>query len=131
MLKRLKKLVSGRARGVRPQLRIVVDDAGASVVDADTQRQLWRIEWAAVKEIVGWKDDVFSYDIMCLGFRTTDADQYYVCDEEYQGWEELTAKVDQVFSLQGSSWWSRVAFPPHARNWTVVWGSPLPMDGVK
>ena len=102
--------------------RIVVDAEHVARLDAPTATPLWRIGWADVREVAAWKDDVFSYDIICLGFRTQ-AGGFCWCDEEDEGWDDLLAVTERVLGVQSEDWWKRVAFPAFRQNWTVLWQS--------
>jgi hypothetical protein len=100
---------------------IVVDQDGVSLLRARDNACFWELRWVDVKEIVAWKDDVWSYDIICMGFRLGEAPHYLWCDEECAGWKELEAKVAQLPGTQ-TDWWSKVAFPAFVSNWTTIWG---------
>lgn len=86
----------------------------------------WRIFWSDVKEIAAWKDDVFSYDTICLGFRTTDKLDYFWCDEEGEGWKAPTAFLKTKFGVEWDAWFDKVAFPAFQKNFATLWGTPIP-----
>ena len=100
--------------------RIVVVDNGVSLWRVKDNVCIWQISWADVKEIVAWKDDVWAYDIICIGFRIGDAPEYLWCDEENAGWDELSKKLATMAGVE-ADWWRKVAFPAFAANWTTIW----------
>jgi hypothetical protein len=96
-------------------MRIVLD---ADSVGVDGQ---WTVRWSDIREIAAWKDDLFGYDIICMGFRTGNHNEYFKADEEQEGWNALRAEVESRYGARG--WWEKVAYPAFARNWTVLWRS--------
>lgn len=82
------------------------------------------VKWASVKEIFAYKDDVFAYDIICLGFRVSDAGTYYWVDEEHLGYHELVAELERRFENLDKDWWEKVAYPAFERNQMTIWGEP-------
>jgi hypothetical protein len=65
---------------------IMLGPSGFSVTDDD--RELLRIDWASVLKVVAFKDDLWAYDEICLGFRVVEADSYQIVTESYIGYEE-------------------------------------------
>jgi len=115
---------------IRNDSRIIIDDEGVRLIDhAGAER--WRFPWAQVKEIVAWKDDVFAYDILCLGFRVGNLPEYFACDEEQHGWGDLLDAVEQRFGVKKTEWRPKVVFPAFASNWTVLWeANPSEREGT-
>jgi hypothetical protein len=108
---------------VKKDFRIVVTGSSVSLRRLKDDARVWETRWADVKEIVAWKDDVWSNDIICMGFRLEDAARYVWCDEECDGWGELLKKVEQIIG-KPDTWWSKVAFPAFETKWTTIWGEP-------
>lgn len=80
-----------------------------------------RVEWAAVGEVVAFKDDLFGVDEVCLGFRTTLGDQYWRVEESGLGYREMLVALPKYFPGIREDWWHEVAFPAFERNWTRLW----------
>jgi hypothetical protein len=86
----------------------------------------WACRWDEVKEVVAWKDDVFGYDIICIGLRVRDEPEYLKIDEEQTGWAEAVRAIEQRYGIDGEEWWRAVAFPAFVENWRVLWGEAWP-----
>lgn len=108
---------------MRRGFHIVMNGEGVGLFD-DNDVAVWKIRWEEVKEVVAYKDDVFAYDIICVGFRVGDEPYYQCCDEEHKGWDELHRELAERFGVRLEDWWQGVAFPAFARNWTILWGKP-------
>lgn len=100
---------------------LLVDEVGVRLRDVKSQADVWRVQWADVREIAAWKDDVFCYDIICMGFRIGDEDAFFECDEKRAGWDALNAALLDRFGVRWENWFSVVAYPAFVLNWTVLW----------
>jgi hypothetical protein len=81
---------------------------------------LFRVRLAEVKEFFAFKLDLLTTDCVCLGFRVTDAGDYRRVDEEMPGYAELVEAMQRHFPDYNKDWWSQVAFPAFAANYTAV-----------
>ena len=106
--------------------RVAIDDTGLELWDESCAAQVWRCYWADVKEVVAWKEDCFTSDNICIGFRVEEEPQYLQVVEEAEGWQELLAELEQRYRIRPEDWWSRVAFPAFRTNWTSLWGVRFP-----
>lgn len=102
--------------------RIQFDENHVALV-REPNHVLWELNWDDVLEIAAWKDDLWSYDEICMGFRISEGDSYFWCDEEDQGWVNLMRTCEQRFGFE-DGWWSKVAIPAFERKWTVFWKRP-------
>lgn len=80
------------------------------------------LRWDDVKEIFAFKDDVFGYDIICIGFRLDDEGKYLKIDEEFEGFKELLVFLPTVFPAVRADWFFEVAFPAFATCLVSLWG---------
>lgn len=86
------------------------------------------VRWKEVRGIAAWKQDCFTVDEICLGFRIHGTDHYAVVSESTDGCDDLISEMQRRFPGHNESWWSRVAFPPFLECWTVIWGdAPEPV----
>ena len=103
---------------------ILLSKAGVALTNAltDTHRvkAVWQCKWEEVREVVAWKDDAYIYDIIRIGFRTSDEPQYLVAHEEADGWDQLILALEYRFGICWSDRYSQVAFPAFRENWTVL-----------
>jgi hypothetical protein len=90
------------------------DESGFAVTQTSAGSPVALLKWNAVKTILAYKRDVYAYDLICLGFNTSDGT--IEVNEEMQGWSQLVERLPSV--LPGtpafSDWWERVAQPPFA-----------------
>lgn len=96
------------------------DEAGFSVVEDD--KLLARVAWSDVLEIFAYKEDRFTYDGICLGFRVSEDGTFWMVSEDYMGYQELLAALGHRFSGIRTDWFSEVAFPAFVPNRTTLWG---------
>jgi hypothetical protein len=119
MWKVLKTWLS-RLRPAEPEIALEAD--GFSVVRRGTL--LFRVRWAEVLEVFAFKENWGTYDRICLGFRVSDAGDYYRVDEDTPGYPGLLEELARVYPDLDKNWWLKVAFPAFATNFTTVWGQP-------
>ncbi|MDA0587678.1 MAG: hypothetical protein O2820_05305 [Planctomycetota bacterium] len=80
------------------------------------------VRWQDVVEIVAFKRDLLTRDLICVGFRVVGSEELIETDEEMPGFGKLRADVESRFSLP-ENWWSEVAFPAFATNMTTIWSA--------
>jgi len=85
-----------------------------------TDQTFWRCRWDEIVEVVAWKDDVFSYDIICVGLRIGGETEYLRMDETQMGWPDLLQGLRERLKVS-DDWLTVVAYPPFALEWTVLW----------
>lgn len=101
------------------QLAFSRDDL--TLFSAKSGRDLWRVRWSQLEEIVAYKVDAITVDHLCLAFRQRGETAFHVTDEETPGWNSLLEELGNRFGAFQETWLTNVAFPPFAENWTVVW----------
>ena len=87
-------------------------------------RELHSVAWDDVVEVVAFKRDVFSYDVICLGFRVIGTEQFIEVGEDFPGYATFLNVVESRFALAGN-WWHSAAFPAFATNWSTIWASSV------
>src|SRR5262245_32011414 len=88
--------------------RCQVDDLGLHV--SHKNRCVARLPWSDIAEIVAFKQDLYTVDQICVGFRTTESDKYICIEEENPEYDRVIKLVEERFQLR-QDWWSTVAFP--------------------
>lgn len=78
--------------------------------------------WVSVKQIYAYKEDLFSVDRLCLGFRVDDNGFWWKIHEEMDCWEDVLAVVNKRFGINHDNWFCAVAFPAFATKFTHLWG---------
>lgn len=103
-------------------ITITLTRNGFDVVSADGDSG--SVVWTDVREIVAFKRNLLTVDLICFGFRVDESECCLEVDEECDGYEELVTEVERRFEIE-SDWWSKVAFPPFETNFRTLWGEPL------
>jgi hypothetical protein len=98
-----------------------VEEGGFSYVGRD---ETTTVNWSDVKEAFAFKRDIFSVDLICLGFRVSDDGRYWEIDEQMSGYEEVLTAMAKAFPPLDTSWWHKVAFPAFKTNLVTIWGQP-------
>jgi hypothetical protein len=96
-------------------------DAEGLVALADNT-ELERLAWSRVLEVFAFKEDVFAYDIICLGFRLDDEGRWFKADEECSGFNTLVEFLPRVFPGIRQDWFFNVAYPAFETCLTTLWG---------
>jgi hypothetical protein len=83
------------------------------------------VPWEEIRQIAGYKRDLLTTDLICLAVVFEGATERMVLDlhEEMAGFRALLDELERRFPFPDSKWWSKVAFPAFAKNWTVLWSS--------
>jgi hypothetical protein len=116
LLKRVRQ-----AFGPRKESRqVVCDESGFTVVEHD--KTLARVAWSEILEIFAYKEDRFTFDDICLGFRVGEDGTFWMVSEDFVGYKELVAELERRFSGIRTDWFSDVAFPAFVPNRTTLWG---------
>ena len=66
------------------------------------------------------------YDRICLGFRVSSRGDCWWVNEDMPGYERLLQELARVYPDHDRGWWTKVAFPAFAANYTTLWRAPLP-----
>lgn len=107
-----------RIAGETLKRRVRFDDRGFAIVPYEAPEYF--VEWLEVREVFGFKHDLFSVDEVCLGFRLDDADQYIWASEEDVGFKDFRSEVERRFQIE-PEWFGKVAFPAFQENRTSLW----------
>jgi hypothetical protein len=83
-------------------------------------RELFRVRWPEVREIRAYKRDLLATDLICLGFRDTETDEYFEVHEEMTGFDLLRTRLAEVFPTIPSGWFEDVMHPAFATNLMVL-----------
>ncbi len=120
MLQRLASAFRRLNRTVEGEL-LVVTDAGLELRDRRHAHPIWTMGWKALEEVVAFKRDMVTVDDLCLGFRSRGESQFYVCDEETPGWDQVNDALTARYGIQYQAWVAEIMKPPFVENWTVLW----------
>lgn len=79
------------------------------------------VAWNQIVEIVAYKRDLLTVDMICLGFRIAkDTDHVIEVWEDDSGYDLLVEAVQRRFSVT-KNWWREVAFPAFESKWMTIW----------
>ena len=85
---------------------------GEHVVDA--------VAFDAVRQIVAFKQDLFTTDLICVAF-IVEAENGLIVHEEMPGFKDLFDTLLASFPGLDREWYTRVMHPAFATNKIVVW----------
>lgn len=91
--------------------------------EGDASEPVWSLRWDAFAEVLAWRRDVRSNDLVALGFRATDDDAVHVADEDMHGWEDLRRAVAERFGVQTDRLTLDQAFADVEGTYTVIWSA--------
>jgi|UniRef100_UPI00378429E3 hypothetical protein len=110
----------------KENIKITVSDNGITLTQGT--KALHSIAWHEVKEIVACKEDCWTFDSICIGFRIEERNEYLYVVEEYEGFKDLLKALDKHFPNLREGWYNEVAFSEFIQNWTTIWGTPFPRE---
>lgn len=108
-----------------PERVIKIDDTGFTVVETEDPENV-RCNWASVREVFAYKEDLFFYDQICLGFRFDDSGHSWWVAESYIGYKALFDEMPRKFPGIRTEWYEDVGLSAFAENRTTPWGTTLP-----
>lgn len=96
--------------------RIRLSTAGFEVETRSGSRLC--VMWENVVEIVAYKRDLFTFDEICLGFRTRGSEGFWPAGEDNRRFDDLLKKPEHRYPRIRSDWWEAVVKPASEENWT-------------
>jgi hypothetical protein len=87
-------------------------------------RENLRITWSQVTEVYAHKDDLWSYDEICVGFVSTDPRRFWAIGESDPVYQQILGLLPAKFPGIRMDWFSDVAFPAFVTNRTLLWPKP-------
>jgi len=99
--------------------RVEIDTAGFRILEAE--RICARVEWSKVLEVFAYKEDLWDYDEILVGFRIHEDGTIAAVSEECAGYQALLDSLGQFLPGIRTDWFSEVAFPAFALNMTTLW----------
>lgn len=102
--------------------RVVLE--GDEVAVSFGGREVWRVCWDDVVEVVIWRDETVGGGALCFGVRTLTmtAGEYLGVNDGADGFGEALEEIDRRFDSAYSRKWQEAVFPPMATQWAVVYG---------
>ena len=116
---RLLTKIRDRMLGKTLKRDIRFDSGGFSVVPY--KKPETRVLWSGVFEVFAFKQDLFSVDQICLGFRVDDAGRFVWVGEDDGGFRAFRAEVEMRFPSIDADWFGKVAQPPFQENRSTLW----------
>ena len=89
--------------------KIVIGTQGFEVLER--RKCIRSIAWSEIKEIIGYKKDLFCFDTVVFGFRTTEEDAYFTVFEEIEGCYELERALVANLELFDREWRDKILLP--------------------
>ena len=98
--------------------RIILRDDGFDLYSGDA---LWR----EVDKIAVFKDDLVTYDLICMEFIIGTKNEVFEVNEEVEGFWEMVKRIKEVHPTSRQDWEAIVVKPAFARNPTVIYERPV------
>lgn len=110
---RLRDRLSGKTH----KCDVSFDTEGFSIVSH--AEQPISVRWTEIREVCGFKRDLFSIDEICLGFQL-DGDRFIWAGEEDVGFDALRSEVERRFFID-AAWFRRIMTPAFVECRTPLW----------
>jgi hypothetical protein len=94
-------------------------------------RETNSVAWKDLRQVIAYKIDVFGYDIIAIRFVTSESGSCVEAREEDGGYKQVVKLMETHLPGILEDWWSKVAFPAFATNWTVIWTAGAPASQVQ
>lgn len=79
------------------------------------------LRWSEVEQVHAYKRDLFTTDLICLGFKKSGKEEYYEIHEEMAGYHDLLEVLPSCLAGFTLEWFPSVAFPAFKTNHRVIW----------
>jgi hypothetical protein len=116
MLERIARIL--RRKKEVPE-RIVLGDDGFDLYTGDHLK--YRVLWNEVDRIDVFKEDLVTYDMVCMEFIVRSKDMVFPVNDEVEGFWEMVNRVKEVLPTSRQDWEAVVIKPAFARNHTVIY----------
>jgi len=124
MFRRLSRALRGRGKILE---RIVLREDGFDLFRNDRRKGgLW---WRDVSKIVAFKDDLLTYDLVCLEFFLQSKGQVFEVNDDVEGFWAMVERIKEVFPHSNQTWEASVLKPAFARNVTVIYERSTNIEG--
>jgi hypothetical protein len=105
---------------VNENRQIICNDSGFTIVEHGNT--LAGASWSEVLEIYAYKQDLFTTDETCLGFRVYEDGTSMMVSEAFVGYRELLTELERRFPGIRTKWLAEYNFPAFVPNRTTLWG---------
>jgi len=92
----------------------VTDDGFTITLNSEVRN----VSWKEIQAINAYKDDLITYDVICLDFVLIDS--VIKITEEIEGWSDLTEKVNNIFPVIDKEWYNNIMLPAFETNFTTL-----------
>ncbi len=79
------------------------------------------LNWDDVDEIVAFKRDLLTTDLLCLDLHSAKDGLWHLVHEEGEGFEEFLSVLEVKFDVPRPGWWDKVVKPAFKENRTVLY----------
>lgn len=117
MLRWFNRITNRLWREGYPDTEIRLTDDGFSL--AKSQREIFSLRWNDIQEIVAFKRDLFTTDLVCFSFLTSDGS--FEVNEEVPGFSSLESALEKELPGFDNTWRYKVIKPAFAPNRTVIY----------
>ena len=116
MFERITKVLRGK-KDV-PE-RVILRDDGFHLYSGKTFKG--GVLWRKVDKIAVFKEDLITYDMVCMEFILRAKNEVFEVNDEVEGFWEMVKRVKEVLPTSQQDWEAVVIKPAFARNPTVIY----------
>ena len=119
-----KKLLEGKYKEVsleNPKYGIIELFENGFQIRNNKNTQKVKIEWNDIKEIFTYKRDLYTTDLICLGWTLSKTNKMVETHEEMLGFKKLCDAMLDQFKKIPVTWYIDVAHPAFKTNGTLLW----------
>lgn len=102
--------------------RIILKDDGFDLYSGD--RLKGGVLWREVDKIAVFKEDLITYDMVCMEFIIGAKNEVFEVNDEVEGFWEMVKRVKEALPTSQQDWEAVVVKPAFARNPTVIYERP-------
>ncbi len=99
--------------------RIILRDDGFDLFSGGTLK--YTVLWNEVGKVEVFKEDLITYDLICMEFFVAAKGMVFPVNEEIEGFWELVSRIKVVLPASKQDWEAIVVKPAFARNPIVVY----------
>jgi hypothetical protein len=106
---------------IMQEVELQITDLGFLIVE--NNQTFTKIDWSEIIEIIAFKKDLLTTDLICFEFKTSSAKEvvYFVIHEEMVGFDKLADHLKLILPGFNANWRQLVVLPPFASNSNLIY----------
>ena len=113
------KLVKALRHQEKSPYKIILREDGFDLHRGEEHKG--EVSWDEVDKIVVFKKDMLTFDIVCVEFTIGVKDQFFLVDDDVEGFWDMVRRIKEVFLKSNQKWEELVIKPAFDQNLTVIY----------